>query len=72
MSWAEKRLSEYKRGRKATFFEKRLLEHAEPVHATLAIIGVIVILYGLWLHQWSWIIGGLVLNLIGHIYSWVR
>ncbi len=71
MSWAKKRIEQYKKGKKSTFFERRVLEHAEPVHAILAVFGVAFIVYGLWLHNWIWIVSGFVLNFLGHIYSWI-
>lgn len=72
MTWVDKKIESYKKGKKATIIEKRMLEHAEPVHFILAIIGVGCIVYGLWLHSWSWIIMGMVLNFVGHIFSWMK
>lgn len=72
MSWAEKRIQQYKDGRPATFVEKRILEHANPVHLCLALIGVAAVIYGLWMHLAAWILVGVALNLLGHIYSWMQ
>ena len=72
MSWVTKRIQQYKNGEKATFIEKRCLEHANPVHIVLLSIGAIGIVYGLWMHDYTWIIGGLVLNGLGHIYCWIQ
>jgi hypothetical protein len=47
MSWAEKRIGEYKRGKMPTWLERRVLEHANPVHFVLAKIGIVLIIYGL-------------------------
>ena len=72
MGWAERRVQEYKNGERATFVEKRFLEHANPVHLLLAVVGVIALVYGLWMHDLTWIIGGAFLNIVGHIYCWVQ
>ncbi|MDD5651246.1 MAG: hypothetical protein PHF86_12665 [Candidatus Nanoarchaeia archaeon] len=72
MSFAKKRIQEYKRGKKPTWLEMRLLEHADPVHMILAIVGTIALIYGLWIGAWLWIILGVGLNIIGHIYAWLK
>ena len=72
MSWAERRVQEYKNGGRATFVEKRFLEHANPVHLFLALLGVVALVYGLWAHDLRWIIGGALLNLVGHVYCWFQ
>lgn len=68
MGWAEKKIEEYKKGKKATWIEKIMLEHANPVHFVLCIIGAIIAIYGLWTHDWLLIIAGFLFGLIGHIY----
>lgn len=72
MGWAEKRVEEYKRGKDATWVERRMLEHANPVHLVLAIIGAGLLIYGLWVHCWALIIAGVALNLLGHLYCWLK
>lgn len=72
MSWVEKRIQQYKEGQKATWIEKRALEHANPVHLALAIIGTLLFIYGLWMHNWAWIMGGIILNFLGHLYCRVK
>ncbi len=72
MSWAEKRIEEYKQGKTPTWLELRLLEHANPVHLLLAIIGTGLLIYGLWMHMWTWIITGVALNFLGHLYCWSK
>lgn len=72
MGWAEKKVQLYKKGKKPTWLEKRMLEHADPVHMTLALVGLIALIYGLWMQNWLWILLGTGLNIIGHIYVWIK
>jgi hypothetical protein len=70
MGWAEKRIEAYQDGEDATWMERRSLEHANPVHLPLALVGAVIIGYGLWAHDRRWIGVGLRLNIIGHLYCW--
>ena len=72
MGWAEKRIEEYRKGRNATWLEKRILEHANPVHFPLAIIAQASLIYGLWVHSWAFIIGAATLGFAGHLYCWMQ
>lgn len=72
MGWAEERIEEYRQGKEATWWEKKSLEHANPVHYVLMIPGVVAIIYGLWAHSWIWIIIGMGLNFLGHLYCWIK
>jgi fatty acid desaturase len=72
MGWAEKKIEEYTQGKKATWLEKRALEHGNPFHFLLGIIAVIVAVYGLWTHNWAWIVAALVLGFLGHLYCWLK
>lgn len=72
MSFAQKKIQQYKKGKKPTWLEQRMLEHADPVHLTLAIVGTIALVYGLWINAWSWIIIGIGLNILGHLYTWFK
>ena len=72
MGWAEKRIQQYNQGQPATWVEKRILEHANSLHLILALIGKALLIYGLWVHSWLWIAGGIVLNLVGHLYCWIK
>ena len=72
MGWAEKRIQQYNQGQKANWLERRSLEHANPVHLVLAVIGTIPLIYGLWIHSWILIITGVLLNLLGHLYCWLK
>ena len=72
MGWAEKRIGEYRKGKKATWLEKRILEHANPVHFPLAIVAQVSLIYGLWVHNWTYIIIAMVLGSIGHAYCWMQ
>lgn len=71
MGWAEYRIEEYQQGKPATWLERRMLEHANPVHFSLALIAVVGLVYGLWMHNWFWIVGSVILSLAGHVYCWV-
>ncbi len=72
MGWAERRVEEYQDGDDATWMELRVLEHANPVHLPLAIIGTVLIGYGLWMHDFLWMGAGVGLNLAGHLYCWIK
>lgn len=72
MGWAEHRIEEYQHGKPSNWLERRMLEHANPVHYSLALVAVVGFVYGLWTHNWSWIVGSLVLALLGHVYCWTR
>jgi len=47
-----------------------MLEHANPGHFPLALAATIGFVYGLWAHDWLWIIGSSALALLGHVYCW--
>ena len=68
MGWAEMRIQQYNQGEKTTWWEKRWLEHANPVNFVLHVLGAISFIYGLWIHNWKFIIVGLLLHVIGHWY----
>jgi hypothetical protein len=72
MGWAEKRVQQYNQGQQATWIERRALEHANPVHLSLALIGLVLLIYGLWIHNWTWIIGSVILNFLGHLSCWLK
>lgn len=61
----------YRQGKEATWMELRILEHAHPVNFILALIGLVMLIYGLWMHSWFWISAGIILNLFGHAYTWL-
>jgi hypothetical protein len=72
MGWAEDRIEAYRHGRPASWLERRMLEHANPVHFPLALMATIGFIYGLWMHDWFWILGASVVALLGHVYCWTR
>lgn len=72
MSWIQKRTGEYQNGAKFTWFERRMLEHADPVLALLLVIGGVVACYALWQHDWVLFVGGFAIGTVGHIISWFR
>ncbi len=72
MSWAKKRIQQYSQGQKATWLEKMALEHGHPMNFIASILALIFLGFGLWLHNWTWIIIGLVVATLGHIYCWLK
>jgi len=72
MGWAERKVEEYNQGKSATWIERRCLEHANPVHLLLALVSVIPFIWGLWAHNWTLLTVAIILNLVGHMYCWVR
>jgi hypothetical protein len=68
MGWAEHRIEEYQHGKPANWLERRMLEHANPVHYPLVLAATAGFVFGLWTHNWWWIIGSSVLALLGHVY----
>jgi 1,4-dihydroxy-2-naphthoate octaprenyltransferase len=72
MSWADKKIKEYKNGAVATFLEKRNLEHANPLLFTLLLIGISIIAGGLWEHSWMAIVIGGLVCFLGHVYVWTK
>ena len=72
MSWADQKIKAYRNGSAATFFEKRNLEHANPLLFTLIVIAMIIASWGLWVHSWTAIVSAALLASLGHIYVWTR
>ena len=72
MGWAEKRIEEYKQGKDATWLERRTLEHANPMHLIMAVIGAGFLISGLWIHDGALISAGVALILLGHLYCWLK
>lgn len=72
MSWVQKRIEEYQHGTKATFIEKVILAHADPINLLLFIGGLLILAYGLWQHDWYLIFGGAGIGIVGDIISWLR
>ena len=72
MGWAENRIAAIREGAPSSWLERRMMEHANPVHFPLAILASVGIGYGLWTHQWPWIVGAMLLAIIGHAYCWTR
>mgnify|MGYP001614684423 FL=1 len=72
MGWAEKRIEEYRKGKSATWIERRILEHANPVHFPLAMIAQASLIYGLWTRNWIFIIVAVGLGFSGHLYCWMQ
>ncbi len=72
MCWAEKRIQQYKEGQDPTFIEKMALEHGHPVNCAASIIAFAAVGYGLWIHDYTWIVAGVVVAILGHLYCWIK
>ncbi len=72
MGWADKKIKEYSLGQKATWLEKMMLEHANPVNLIASLLALAALIYGLWINNLSFVAVALVLGLIGHIYCWLQ
>ncbi len=46
------------------------LLHKHPVNLTLNLIGLTIVVYGLWLQAGEMILGGLTLIVLGHFFGW--
>jgi len=68
MGWATWKIQQYRQGEEANWLERHCLDHANPVHVGLQIVGAIPFIWGLWIHNGGLIVLGLVLHGIGHIY----
>ncbi|MBM9538547.1 hypothetical protein [Desulfobulbus alkaliphilus] len=71
IGWPDRQIELYRQGQKATWLELLVLEHAHPVHCILALIGIVFTLYGLWMQSWLWISIGIMLNIAGHVFTWL-
>jgi len=72
MSWVKKRIQQFNQGQKATWLEKRALEHADPINCLATCISFFVLVYGLWINNWNWIIASILIGFLGHLISWFR
>lgn len=72
MGWVEIRLQQYNEGERATWLERRAIEHSNPVNFAFHVIGAIPIICGLWIHSWGLIAAGVLLDLVGHLYCWFK
>ena len=68
MSWVEKRIQQYKEGKNPNLFEKIALEHGHPVNFLASLLALAALVYGLWMHNWAWIIVACLLGAVGHLY----
>lgn len=50
--------------------ERLCLEHANPINLLLHLLGLIIIVYGLWINVLGYVIIGIIIILLGHIYIW--
>jgi hypothetical protein len=51
MIWAEWKIQQYNQGEKANWLERHFIDHANPVHFVLQIVGSIPCIWGLWVYN---------------------
>jgi len=47
-------------------FDKLVDRHKNPWNQLFHLLGGLAAIYGLWMHDWYWIIGAIVILIIGH------
>ncbi len=52
------------------WFEKKCIEHANPLNLFLHLIAGIILIYGLWTNVIAYVIIAIIIMLLGHIYVW--
>lgn len=72
MTWADKRIRQYREGEEPTVLERIALEHGHPANFAASILALAAIGYGLWAHQGIWIGVGVALAVLGHLYCWAQ
>ncbi len=72
MGWAENRIGDYLNGKPPNWLERQMLEHANPVNFAMSLAATGGFVYGLWTHDWPWIVGSSAVALLGHMYCWTR
>ena len=68
MSWAEKRIQQYREGRKPNIFEKIALGYGHPINFLAHLLALAALVYGLWERSYAWIIVAVLLGAVGHLY----
>ncbi|HEU0051439.1 MAG TPA: hypothetical protein VFQ60_05300 [Patescibacteria group bacterium] len=71
MGWAEKRIQQFKKGKKPTWWERRFIEQADPITFALTIFGGFFLVVGIWSHDVPWMTTGVAVMAIGHIFAWL-
>ncbi len=71
MGWAAQRMEQFHQGKKATWWERRFLELAEPICFALTLFGIVVFTVGLWNHDVIWISSALAVAALGHAFCWL-
>lgn len=73
MSWTNRRIKEIQAGQEPTFLEKGVFEHGNLINFILTILALVVVGYGLWINEWwPWIVIGVILGFLGHVYCWLK
>jgi hypothetical protein len=55
-----------------TGYGKLILAHRHPVNYALHVVGLVGVAYGLWTHAGAWILAGLSVTTLGHLWGWGR
>jgi hypothetical protein len=67
--WPHRRIDGYRTGRRQpTWFEKRGLEEANPVHFALGLTSAALMGYGFWSRRLRWVPAGFLVGLAGRLY----
>ena len=53
-----------------TVLGKLALLHLNPINASIQLIGIFVLFYGLWMHSVNFILSGVSVVLLGHMFGW--
>ena len=54
----------------ATTLGKVAILHLQPFNLLIQSVSILVMIYGIWLHSTEWILGGVSLLFVGHIFGW--
>lgn len=72
MGWSERRIDAYHHGDNATWLERRMLDHAHPVHLAIILMTTVLFVYGLWAHNIPALVISIALAILGHVYTWTH
>ena len=53
-------------------FDKLIDRHKNPWNQLFHLIAFIVVIYGLWMHNWTYIIAAIVIVVIGHAFPYKK
>ena len=70
MKWVHKKIKSYKQGKQPNFLEKFALALANPVSFISNLLGMLSVVYGLWMHDLVAVGGGIILFILGYLNVW--